>query len=185
MSLREEHYRVHPVLHYDVSSAEVVPLVVEPRDSGPGDGQARMRLRFTRCVAVTCFAVASKLDPLHGTRLGWTSCGEPPMTPRCTEGGGSQTAELQSSLPMADLLDQKTARALLEEHGWVLTRGGKHSVKMEMGYPAHATLRPLLLFCDIRERTRPVARDWRRSRRVPWSRKPGATSAGREGSAGC
>jgi len=36
MSLREEHYRVHPVLHYDVSSAEVVPLVVEPRDSGPG-----------------------------------------------------------------------------------------------------------------------------------------------------
>ena len=32
---------------------------------------------------------------------------------------------------MADLLDQKTARLLLEEHGWLCTRGGKHNVKME------------------------------------------------------
>ena len=32
---------------------------------------------------------------------------------------------------MADILSQKTARALLEEHGWTCTRGGKHNVKME------------------------------------------------------
>ena len=32
---------------------------------------------------------------------------------------------------MADLLDQKSARSLLEKQGWVMTRGGKHSVKME------------------------------------------------------
>lgn len=29
------------------------------------------------------------------------------------------------------VLSQKTARKLLERHGWVETLGGKHSVKME------------------------------------------------------
>lgn len=29
------------------------------------------------------------------------------------------------------ILDQKSARALLEEHGWEMTIGGKHNVKME------------------------------------------------------
>jgi len=29
------------------------------------------------------------------------------------------------------LLDQRTARRLLEQHGWRMTRGGKHVVKME------------------------------------------------------
>jgi predicted RNA binding protein YcfA (HicA-like mRNA interferase family) len=29
------------------------------------------------------------------------------------------------------LLDQKSARRLLEQHGWRMTRGGKHVVKME------------------------------------------------------
>lgn len=29
------------------------------------------------------------------------------------------------------LLDQRTARRLLEERGWEMTRGGKHVVKME------------------------------------------------------
>jgi len=29
------------------------------------------------------------------------------------------------------LLDQRTARRLLESHGWEMTRGGKHIVKME------------------------------------------------------
>ena len=29
------------------------------------------------------------------------------------------------------LLDQKSARRLLEQHGWRATRGGKHVVKME------------------------------------------------------
>lgn len=28
-------------------------------------------------------------------------------------------------------LNQKSARALLESHGWVKTKGGKHNVKME------------------------------------------------------
>ena len=28
-------------------------------------------------------------------------------------------------------LNQRSAKALLEQHGWVETRGGKHSVKME------------------------------------------------------
>jgi predicted RNA binding protein YcfA (HicA-like mRNA interferase family) len=32
---------------------------------------------------------------------------------------------------MADLLNQKTARKLLEDHGWVKTAGGKHVIKME------------------------------------------------------
>ena len=48
-------------------------------------------------------------------------------------GGGvaHRRVSFTPSLPMVDLLDQQTVRALLEEHGWVLTRGGKHSVKME------------------------------------------------------
>ncbi|MEX2612343.1 MAG: type II toxin-antitoxin system HicA family toxin, partial [Gaiellaceae bacterium] len=28
-------------------------------------------------------------------------------------------------------LDQRSARKLLEQHGWRMTRGGKHVVKME------------------------------------------------------
>ena len=32
---------------------------------------------------------------------------------------------------MPDLLDQKTARKLLAQHGWTCTAGGKHNVKME------------------------------------------------------
>jgi predicted RNA binding protein YcfA (HicA-like mRNA interferase family) len=32
---------------------------------------------------------------------------------------------------MSRLLSQKTARKLLEEHGWAKTAGGKHNVKME------------------------------------------------------
>ena len=32
---------------------------------------------------------------------------------------------------MPKLLDQKSARRLLEQHGWQMTRGGKHVVKME------------------------------------------------------
>jgi predicted RNA binding protein YcfA (HicA-like mRNA interferase family) len=28
------------------------------------------------------------------------------------------------------VINQRTAIALLEEHGWTLTRGGKHAVKM-------------------------------------------------------
>ena len=32
---------------------------------------------------------------------------------------------------MADLLSQKKARKLLEQHGWLCTQGGKHGVKME------------------------------------------------------
>jgi predicted RNA binding protein YcfA (HicA-like mRNA interferase family) len=32
---------------------------------------------------------------------------------------------------VAKLLSQKIARKLLEEHGWVCTEGGKHSIKME------------------------------------------------------
>lgn len=32
---------------------------------------------------------------------------------------------------MAKLLNQKAARKLLEQHGWTLTVGGKHVVKME------------------------------------------------------
>jgi len=32
---------------------------------------------------------------------------------------------------MSRLLSQKTARKLLEAHGWRKTAGGKHSVKME------------------------------------------------------
>jgi predicted RNA binding protein YcfA (HicA-like mRNA interferase family) len=29
------------------------------------------------------------------------------------------------------LLNQKSARRLLEQHGWAMTRGGKHVIKME------------------------------------------------------
>lgn len=32
---------------------------------------------------------------------------------------------------MPTLLNQKSARKLLEEHGWICTRGGKHNIKME------------------------------------------------------
>lgn len=32
---------------------------------------------------------------------------------------------------MAELLSQKTAKKLAEEHGWTETQGGKHAVKME------------------------------------------------------
>lgn len=32
---------------------------------------------------------------------------------------------------MPRLLSQRTARRLLEEHGWTKTVGGKHNVKME------------------------------------------------------
>jgi predicted RNA binding protein YcfA (HicA-like mRNA interferase family) len=32
---------------------------------------------------------------------------------------------------VARLLDQRSARRLLEQHGWRLTKGGKHGVKME------------------------------------------------------
>lgn len=32
---------------------------------------------------------------------------------------------------MPDLLDQKSARKLLEQNGWKCTKGGKHNVKME------------------------------------------------------
>ena len=32
---------------------------------------------------------------------------------------------------MPKLLSQRTARKLLEEHGWAKTVGGKHNVKME------------------------------------------------------
>ena len=31
----------------------------------------------------------------------------------------------------SELLDQRSARRLLERHGWRMTRGGKHVVKME------------------------------------------------------
>jgi predicted RNA binding protein YcfA (HicA-like mRNA interferase family) len=31
---------------------------------------------------------------------------------------------------MARLLDQKSARRLLEQHGWTMTHGGKHVIKM-------------------------------------------------------
>ena len=30
-----------------------------------------------------------------------------------------------------EVLNQKKARRLLEENGWIMTAGGKHSVKME------------------------------------------------------
>ena len=54
------------------------------------------------------------------------------MRARCTDAAAGPTGELSATTsPMAYLLDQKTARALLEEHGWILTRGGKHGVKME------------------------------------------------------
>lgn len=32
---------------------------------------------------------------------------------------------------MANLLNQKSARKLLEANGWTKTRGGKHNIKME------------------------------------------------------
>jgi predicted RNA binding protein YcfA (HicA-like mRNA interferase family) len=32
---------------------------------------------------------------------------------------------------VARTLNQKTARKLLEQHGWTMTVGGKHNVKME------------------------------------------------------
>jgi predicted RNA binding protein YcfA (HicA-like mRNA interferase family) len=38
------------------------------------------------------------------------------------------------------LLDQRSARRLLEDNGWELTRGGRHVVKMEK--PGH---RPITL----------------------------------------
>jgi predicted RNA binding protein YcfA (HicA-like mRNA interferase family) len=38
------------------------------------------------------------------------------------------------------LLNQKNAIALLQEHGWTLTRGGKHAVKM-----TKAGVRPITL----------------------------------------
>jgi predicted RNA binding protein YcfA (HicA-like mRNA interferase family) len=41
---------------------------------------------------------------------------------------------------MADLLNQKSARRLLEQHGWKRTAGGKHVIKMEK--PGH---RPITL----------------------------------------
>jgi len=36
------------------------------------------------------------------------------------------------------VLSQVTAQALLESHGWVRTRGGKHKVKMEK--PGHGPI---------------------------------------------
>jgi predicted RNA binding protein YcfA (HicA-like mRNA interferase family) len=36
---------------------------------------------------------------------------------------------------MAETLSQKSAQRLLEQHGSVMTRGGKHNVKMEK--PGH------------------------------------------------
>jgi predicted RNA binding protein YcfA (HicA-like mRNA interferase family) len=41
---------------------------------------------------------------------------------------------------MSKLLSQKTAQALLEDHGWEATIGGKHNVKM-----AKAGHRPITL----------------------------------------
>ncbi len=41
---------------------------------------------------------------------------------------------------MGKLLSQKRAKALMEDHGWTATRGGKHNVKMEK--PGH---RPITL----------------------------------------
>jgi predicted RNA binding protein YcfA (HicA-like mRNA interferase family) len=41
---------------------------------------------------------------------------------------------------MSKLLSQKTARKLLEGHGWCKTTGGKHVVKMEK-----AGMRPITL----------------------------------------
>lgn len=41
---------------------------------------------------------------------------------------------------MSKLLSQKTARKLLEGHGWSKTVGGKHNVKMEK-----AGMRPITL----------------------------------------
>jgi predicted RNA binding protein YcfA (HicA-like mRNA interferase family) len=32
---------------------------------------------------------------------------------------------------MAGLLSQKSGRKLLEQHGWSMTAGGKHAIKME------------------------------------------------------
>lgn len=32
---------------------------------------------------------------------------------------------------VARVLSQKSAQKLLEEHGWVKTKGGKHNIKME------------------------------------------------------
>jgi predicted RNA binding protein YcfA (HicA-like mRNA interferase family) len=41
---------------------------------------------------------------------------------------------------VADLLSQRSARRLLERHGWTMTAGGKHAIKMEK--PGH---RPITL----------------------------------------
>lgn len=38
--------------------------------------------------------------------------------------------EVVSRTRMGKLLSQSTARKLLEQHGWIKTVGGKHSVKM-------------------------------------------------------